>query len=348
MLRVVLWGLVSFFIFSQSLSAQVNEGIYFSYKDWEIACDNTRTCRAAGYGKEWDGDSEWRGDVSLLFVRPAGAAQTVTGQVVLADFNSEDDIRFDISVPLTLKVGQQDLGALIYDVDNSWHLTSKKITFVINALKGQDSITFHNRDQFWQLSNSGAYAVMLKMDDFQGRLGTPDALIKTGDCNECDVLSPLPLPVIVAAPVIKDETVLLSQQSTSLRAKLAATDISEDCDNFDGDITVIKLNEHKSLLSMPCWFAAYNSGYAYWVINNDFDADPQLVTTLGSSYEQGVINSGQRGRGIGDCWRATSWVWNGDEFAKSESFSTGMCRNIMLGGPWQLYTYVSEIKNIAR
>ncbi|RZI54672.1 MAG: DUF1176 domain-containing protein, partial [Pseudomonas sp.] len=29
----------------------------FSYKDWEVACDNTRTCRAAGYQSE-AGNSE--------------------------------------------------------------------------------------------------------------------------------------------------------------------------------------------------------------------------------------------------------------------------------------------------
>ena len=26
-----------------------DNGSYFEHKDWEIACDNTGTCRAAGY-----------------------------------------------------------------------------------------------------------------------------------------------------------------------------------------------------------------------------------------------------------------------------------------------------------
>ena len=27
-------------------------GFHFSHKDWEVACDNTGTCRAAGYHEE--------------------------------------------------------------------------------------------------------------------------------------------------------------------------------------------------------------------------------------------------------------------------------------------------------
>lgn len=31
-----------------SLSMAAIQGLHFSHKDWEIACDNTGTCRAAG------------------------------------------------------------------------------------------------------------------------------------------------------------------------------------------------------------------------------------------------------------------------------------------------------------
>ena len=32
-----------------SLPALAKTGVSFSHKDWEVVCDNTLTCRAAGY-----------------------------------------------------------------------------------------------------------------------------------------------------------------------------------------------------------------------------------------------------------------------------------------------------------
>ncbi|STW09638.1 Protein of uncharacterised function (DUF1176) [Klebsiella grimontii] len=42
------------------------------------------------------------------------------------------------------------------------------------------------------LSGEGAYAVLLKMDDVQGRIGTPGALTKKGDRPENSVRAAIP------------------------------------------------------------------------------------------------------------------------------------------------------------
>ncbi|MFN7751806.1 MAG: DUF1176 domain-containing protein, partial [Pseudomonadota bacterium] len=47
-----------------SAAAPPTEGFHFSHKDWEVACDNTGTCRAAGYHED---SSEAR--VSALVTR---------------------------------------------------------------------------------------------------------------------------------------------------------------------------------------------------------------------------------------------------------------------------------------
>ena len=41
----------------------------FTYQDWQVVCDNTRTCRLAGYQAEDSSDFP----VSVLLVRHAGA-----------------------------------------------------------------------------------------------------------------------------------------------------------------------------------------------------------------------------------------------------------------------------------
>ena len=58
----------------------------FQYKDWEMTCDNTRTCRAAGYSSD---DAQAR--VSVLLTRKAGVNQSVTAKLQLADVGDEGD-----------------------------------------------------------------------------------------------------------------------------------------------------------------------------------------------------------------------------------------------------------------
>ena len=50
--------------------AQSANGLYFQHRDWEIACDNTGTCRAAGYHAEADDRR-----VSVLLTRADSSAR---------------------------------------------------------------------------------------------------------------------------------------------------------------------------------------------------------------------------------------------------------------------------------
>lgn len=63
-MRPLLWAAV-LGLCSTSLMAAPPRGFSFAYKDWEVACDNTGTCRAAGYGATM-------GEVSVLLTRSAG------------------------------------------------------------------------------------------------------------------------------------------------------------------------------------------------------------------------------------------------------------------------------------
>ncbi len=59
-------------------SVQAIDGISFIHKDWEIVCDNTGTCRAAGYQQ----DSETN-LVSVLLTREAGDNSFVHAGVMI-------------------------------------------------------------------------------------------------------------------------------------------------------------------------------------------------------------------------------------------------------------------------
>ena len=86
---------------STPLLAAPLQGFSFAQKDWELACDNTGTCRAAGYGDRM-------GEVSVLLTRNAGSEQHPTAMVTFAQI--EHDIPADSTA--SLLIDDRDLGSL--------------------------------------------------------------------------------------------------------------------------------------------------------------------------------------------------------------------------------------------
>jgi hypothetical protein len=94
----------------------------------------------------------------------------------------------------------------------------------------QPSISFSHNDwtadgTTWTVSTSGANAVLLKMDEFQGRLDTPGALVRKGSKPESNVLPPLAPPEITAGTVNPDSKPikLTAAQTRDLTAALRTT-----------------------------------------------------------------------------------------------------------------------------
>ncbi|BCU57159.1 DUF1176 domain-containing protein [Enterobacter kobei] len=333
--------------------AQEN-GVSFSHKDWEMVCDNTLTCRAAGYSTE---ETEEGTGGSVLLTRKAGPDSAVAGEVVLADTESDDNAT---SGTLMLWINDQPAGALKAAEDDRWTLTTAQTQALIKAVKGSGKVEVKEGRTPFVLSGNGATAVLLKMDDVQGRIGTPGAFIKKGDKPESSVHAAVPAPVIQAVKVTPGETRTLSKaDADALKPQLLAT-LNKDaqCDRLqpaegdaqegDGDITVTPLDARHVLASTLCWRGAYNEGYGYWVIANTPDAKPVLVTESATDYSDGVIAMGQKGRGLGDCWATASWVWDGTAFRLSHESTTGMCRYLRLGGTWDLPTWVADVKPAAK
>jgi hypothetical protein len=334
-----------------SLSAQAAQSARtLEHKDWEVACDNTLTCRIAGYGKEEDPSG------SILLTRDAGPGIEPTGEVTLGD--TEDDS--EPAEKLTLWIDGKPAGDLLA-ADDNWQMSASQTSAVIKAVKGSGKVEFKGGSKPFMLSNEGAYAVLLKADDVQGRIGTPGALTKKGNKPESSVAKAVPAPVIQAAKTLSGEPRLLTDpEIAALKIRLLSTVNRNDddtCDslftsaeNIDPETdgpTLTPLDDSHALLSALCWRAAYNEGYGYWVIDNQLKGQPVLVTVSGSDYDKGEITSVQKGRGIGDCMSQESWVWDGQAFRKSYDGGTGMCRYIHAGGTWDLPTFVTDVKPVS-
>ena len=320
-------------------AAPAHPGVSFTHKDWSVDCDNTGTCRVSGYQRDEDTNA-----VSVLITRAAGADAVVTAQAQFGTFR--DDME-PPDGPVRLSIGGHAAGTVVDSKD----MAPAQVAALLKALAGTGDVVFSAGKTRWQLSGDGATAVLLKMDDVQGRIGTPGALVKKGVKPESAVPGPVKPPVIqavrvpasakadlplalrVLATIKSDDDCMLSEMLDPKRPK-------------ESEVDLWRLGEGRVLVTALCWRAAYNEGSGFWVAKDKSPYDAQRVTAAGSGFapEVGEIVSGQKGRGPGDCWSREAWVWDGRAFVHSEELTTGQCKLVAPGGAWQLPTLVSEVR----
>jgi hypothetical protein len=327
-------------------AAFAQAGVSFSHLDWEIACDNTRTCRAAGYHA-----ADQETGVSVLLTRTAGPDQAVAAQVQLAHY---DEDAAPLPTQVQMMVDRRAIGSVKLAKDSATGtLTTAQTAALLAAVLGKGTVAWYAGNRSWQLSGSGANAVLLKMDEVQGRLSTPGALVRKGSRAETEVLPPLAMPVITAAAVPKagpSQAVLAPAQRKMLLAELVKTGAEKDCERFadvskgEAELGVYRLASGKLLIEAQCWLAAYNGGAAYWTTNTQSPFAPRPVKVDANAYENGRLFSENKGRGLGDCWSHAEWIWDGKRFVQSAAYETGMCRLIAPGGAWVLPTLVTTVK----
>jgi len=321
------------------------DGLYFAHHDWELACDNTRTCRAAGY----QADDAALG-VSLLLTRAAGAGAPVQARVALGEYDDEAEaaaIRAQGPGRLVLWVDGRPLGALAWltsrtdqNGQGGFALSAPQLQAVLKALpRPKARIEFRHGGQVWRLSDRGAAAVLLKMDEAQGRIGTAGAL------------PPLPVPMLRAArdpaqgssptppPGLGPKALAALREALLKQVDLDAF----PPDSEEGQLLFAPLGGGQWLVSTLCWRGAYNEGHCMWVINARAPHEPRLVTDLASDYAAGVITSFQKGRGLADCVAHEAWTWDGRTFARSHASASGQCKLIAPGGAWELPTWVVKV-----
>jgi hypothetical protein len=333
------WAL---FALCASMAAAAEEhGVSFSHKDWQIACDNTLTCRMAGYNDESD---DKRG--SVLLTRAAGPDTPLQGKVTLSSMPIRNESADTRPRTLILWIDGKSLGKLAdIDADHNYSLKPAQIHALLSALKGTGRIAFTGEKKSFVLSTAGASAVMSKMDEVQGRAGTPGALVHTGNKPEESVYPARPAPVIQAARVIDAPPRALTA-SESAALKPLRRKILKECDSREGgELTLTPLDAEHALISVLCWRGGYNEFHAWWIIDSALKGQPESLKFLANRYEKGVLSNLQPGRGLGDCVHEQTWVWDGQTFRQSrESSSHGMCRLIHVGGAWDLPTLVTEVK----
>ena len=323
-------------------------GLTFSHGDWELVCDNTGTCRAAGYQEDNHHDMP----VSVLLTREAGPGKQVSAELMLGDYKADTVVN---ALPATFKLDMRIDGRKLGQIASTnstltASLTNAQRDALLAALKGSAEIEWVSGKNHWQLSGTGAAAVLLKMDEFQGRLGTRGALIRKGALGEDGVRKPSPPPLVLQAPVAKNlpkDKQLSAGQRKSLGLALRATLKEGDCEETQDveQLAIYRLTPTRRLVSARCWSGAYQSSDAYWVIDDSPALHPVLVTNKASEYDgDGTISASFKGRGLGDCYRSDTWTWDGKAFVHTASATTGMCKLISSGGAWSMPSLVTDVR----
>ena len=306
--------------------------VSFAHKDWALQCDNTRTCRAVGYQSE-SGDSE---PVSLLLTREAGPGTPVQIELQVSTEKASP-------VALHLKVGSLSLPGLQGDTPR---IPAQQVPRLVQELLKNDEATVAAGKDPWVLSLAGASAVLLKMDEAQGRVGTPGALVRRGTRAESSVLPPLPAPRVNAAvPVAQRKAD--AALAKPLIAALDRASVEGQCNGDDpfrpDQVQVYRLTERKVLLSVLCAMGAYNFSQLLWLANDRPPYQPVLLDDVDGDFDPatGTVRSAMKGRGIGDCWFVREWSFDGKGFVLARESGDSLCRGFA-GGAWQLPVYVTR------
>ena len=341
MKKVILLSLLPFTAMAASTSIQ---GIG-NYQDWDLVCDNTGTCRMAGY------QDESSDPVSILFTRAAGENAAVEGKFTILPFG-EADRDVQVGQDIEIWLNGKSLGKVKHISDDAPDkLTEEQTKALLSGLKKESEIRLTYGKTTLKVSDKGAAAAMLKMDEFQQRLNTPSALISQGQEKHA-VLAPKVEPKIDAVSVKNRKTTELKlgekQYDNVLALLRKAHDGCVDEDLESQDITLYPLTQNKVLAEALCARAAYQYTNYYAVLDDKLSKVEQVLADqyneAGYDEKQGYafVRGIYKGRVIGDCWNSEDAVWNGKIFIRTSEWTTGSCKGFT-GGAWQLPIFVSDI-----
>ena len=340
MKKIILFSLLPL----TAMAAPSLKGFEKTYQDWDLICDNLGTCRMAGYQEEGDDP------VSILFTRAAGENAAVEGKLTISPFG-EADRDVQVGQDIEIWLNGKSLGTVKHISDeNPDKLTEAQTKALLSGLKKESEIRLTYGKTTLKVSDKGAAAAMLKMDEFQQRLNTPSALIRKGQEKHA-VLAPQPAPKIEVVSVNNRKTTELKRGEKQYDNVLALLRKANSCDDEDitsQDITLYPLTQNKVLAEALCARAAYQYTNYYAVLDDTLSKVEQVLADqyneAGYDEKQGYafVRGIYKGRVIGDCWNSEDAVWNGKIFIRTSEWTTGSCKGLP-GGTWQLPIFVSNV-----
>ncbi|CAM4425149.1 hypothetical protein STPA111741_16690 [Stenotrophomonas pavanii] len=132
-----------------AIAAVPAKSLYFQHHDWMLACDNTRTCRAAGYQDDVGANLP----VSVLLTRKGGPGQPVSAELMLGQYD-------EVTLPtqLSLQINGKDLGALSLTADTATLCTAQTKALLASLARSSRIVAVGNDGQRWPRPTRAATA----------------------------------------------------------------------------------------------------------------------------------------------------------------------------------------------
>jgi hypothetical protein len=309
----------------------------FEAKDWQVVCDNTRTCRAAGYSV--DGSDN---PVSVLISRASGAGMPVFGELQLGML----DAHAGHPPSVGLVIAGRPAGTIRVDKNNHADLAPAVTAALLKALVGGADVSLAAGKTTWRLSGDGAFDMLQKFDEVQGRAGRPSAFVRKGGGSDSDVASPMAVPRFEAGSIASARQP--GDDALVVRV-LAAIQSNPDCPLLDDGAAQAKarlwhLDANRLLVTQPCRSVGSATVHGYWTANQRPPYDAKPMSYSGADYDGlGTITARAVGGSAGDCGGAQAWTWNGFRFEQTYAATGGLCRGVKAGGAWELPSLVSDL-----
>ncbi|WP_158673569.1 DUF1176 domain-containing protein [Bosea sp. FBZP-16] len=308
------------------------------FRDWMAGCDNLKSCTALSVPSD--------GTDTIAYLRlerpagPEGAAKLVLrlrGEWQKPPLTVElklDGAAFPAGGKSMPVAADADLATVTFQ--------PAETTAFIDAARKATKLSVAVPGATAEVSLSGAVATLLWIDEQQGRLSTPTALIRKGSVGTAPAAPAM--PVITARPA---SGALSEKDAKALAAALRRQIKQRDPDQCeDGEMTTKqdiawRLDARRSLVSLTCSLGAYNASNAFWIVENGAVAsarpvefpwtdDSEKNTLVNGAFEPktGRIEYFAKGRGIGDCGALGGYAWTGTGFALTGFSMMGECRGI--------------------
>jgi hypothetical protein len=319
-----------------ALPTQPPASVYRQIKDWTLVCDNTRYCEAKGLV---EGDH-----ATMRIEREAGPATHINLVIDALGELRPDALRVDDKPTALQKIdwnrsGRPDLSETQLSVS---HQEARR---ALAALLEGNKLALGASAQDAGISLIGLKAILLAMDELQGRLDTPGALIRSGPLAESRVAPPLALPYLPARPILP----LAAPQGFVAAVREARKDaVAAACtpalDKPKDEARALSTKE--MLVFLECRRGAYQSEYlVYRVAREDPKQVAPLILPIAAGIaqtfeetlsqpewdlESGTLTVGAKGRGVADCGYWAKWRFDGEGFALAEYHEQRICA----GRPW--------------
>lgn len=310
-----------------------------TFKDWAAGCDNGGNCEAVSLMSEEGGAGfdDWGGPISII--RTAGSDDIFKIRV---QFEAKDMDRYRMTIDGKLvdtgPIAQDDYPIEIVGQD-AMKVAQAIINGKLMVIQGPEG------ENLTRASLAGSSAALRYIDQEQKRAGTGTALVARGSRTFEPENSDVPMIIVDqwdSASLVPEAGALVALAEDS-KCKDDRYGLVEDQAyplGRRGDL-------YRALILISCGSGAYNFSSAPYIgeyrkdspegwtfTPAEFDRQPKwggegsqpLLVNAGWDERDQTLSSYGKGRGLGDCGSAESYVWDGERFRMTDASAMDECR----------------------